>query len=90
MNLLDVVMLAVAFAALFGFIVMIVVASDMISCLQKGSDVEKVSLIPQELLQEVIRRRDRDGEVFLRFFTTAKGALGISFVDPSEIRRPGL
>jgi hypothetical protein len=38
--------------------------------------------------QEIVRRRDRDGEAFLRFFTTADGSLQIRFVEPDQIYTP--
>jgi hypothetical protein len=39
--------------------------------------------------QEIVRRRDRDGEVFLRFFTAADGQVRLRFVEPSQVFRPG-
>jgi hypothetical protein len=38
------------------------------------------------LEQEIIRRCDRDGECFLRFFDTGHGALEVRFVEPEYIR----
>jgi capsid protein len=38
--------------------------------------------------QEIVRRRDRDGEVFLRFFTAADGAVRVRFVEPGQIATP--
>jgi hypothetical protein len=38
--------------------------------------------------QEIVRRRDRDGEVFLRFFTLADGTLSVRFVEPDQIATP--
>jgi nucleotide-binding universal stress UspA family protein len=38
--------------------------------------------------QEIVRRRDRDGEVFLRFFTTPEGLLRIRFVEPGQVNTP--
>ena len=38
--------------------------------------------------QEIVRRRDRDGEVFLRFFTTPEGTLRIRFVEPAQVATP--
>ena len=38
--------------------------------------------------QEIVRRRDRDGEAFLRFFVTPEGATRIRFVEPDEITTP--
>src|SRR5262245_21879806 len=35
--------------------------------------------------QEIVRRRDRDGEAFLRFFTATDGSLRIRFVEPDQI-----
>jgi hypothetical protein len=38
--------------------------------------------------QEIVRRRDRDGEAFLRFFTLADGTLRVRFVEPDQIATP--
>jgi hypothetical protein len=38
--------------------------------------------------QEIVRRRDRDGEAFLRFFTLADGTLRLRFVEPDQIATP--
>jgi capsid protein len=38
--------------------------------------------------QEIVRRRDRDGEAFLRFFTTADGRTRVRFVEPSQVATP--
>ena len=44
--------------------------------------------------QEIVRRRDRDGEVFLRFFTPCSsrglgdGTLSVRFVEPDQIATP--
>jgi capsid protein len=38
--------------------------------------------------QEVLRRRDRDGEVFLRFFATPDSALRVRFVEPGQVSTP--
>lgn len=38
--------------------------------------------------QEIVRRRDRDGEAFLRFFVTAEGFTQVRFVEPDEITTP--
>ncbi|QGJ71015.1 Bacteriophage capsid protein [Planctomycetales bacterium 10988] len=40
--------------------------------------------------QEIVRRMDRDGEVFLRFFpvSEAEGFLAVRFVEPELIRQP--
>ena len=40
----------------------------------------------QRRQQEIVRRRDRDGEAFLRFFPDAEGALRVRFVEPERIR----
>ena len=45
----------------------------------------------QRRQQEIVRRRDRDGEAFLRFFVDDQGHTGVRFVEPwqvSEPRRP--
>ena len=38
--------------------------------------------------QEIIQRRDRDGEVFLRFFAATDGMLRVRFVEPERVRSP--
>lgn len=38
--------------------------------------------------QESVLRRDRDGEVFLRFFPSADGSLRVRFVEPGQIGTP--
>lgn len=38
--------------------------------------------------QEIVRRRDRDGEVFLRFFEGTDGAVRVRFVEPSQVSTP--
>jgi capsid protein len=38
--------------------------------------------------QEIVRRRDRDGEVFLRLFGAADGVARVRFVEPSQVSTP--
>ncbi len=38
--------------------------------------------------QEIIRRYDRDGEVFLRFFVDARGVTRVRFVEPGQVATP--
>ena len=38
--------------------------------------------------QEIVRRMDRDGEAFLRFFVTSGGATRVRFVEPEQIYTP--
>jgi capsid protein len=38
--------------------------------------------------QEIVRRMDRDGEAFLRFFTSADGFTRVRFVEPDEVYTP--
>jgi capsid protein len=40
--------------------------------------------------QEIVRRRDRDGEVFLRFFGAEDGILRVRFVEPGQVSSPKL
>jgi hypothetical protein len=42
-----------------------------------------------ELEQEVMRRADRDGEAFLRFFHTGHGRCTVRTVEPEHVRSPG-
>ncbi|NLF09015.1 MAG: phage portal protein [Pirellulaceae bacterium] len=38
--------------------------------------------------QEIVRRKDRDGECFLRLFPSAGGATRVRFVEPAEVAAP--
>ena len=38
--------------------------------------------------QEIVRRRDRDGEVFLRLFVARDGTTRLRFVEPSQVATP--
>ena len=38
--------------------------------------------------QEILRRKDRDGEAFLRFFPGPDGILRVRFLDPEDVRTP--
>ncbi len=38
--------------------------------------------------EEIVRRRDRDGECFLRLFTAADGAVEVRFVEPDQVATP--
>lgn len=38
--------------------------------------------------QEIVLRRDRDGEVFLRFFTVGDGLTRVRFVEPGQVATP--
>jgi capsid protein len=38
--------------------------------------------------QEIVRRRDRDGECFLRLFTAADGSTRLRFVEPGQVATP--
>jgi capsid protein len=38
--------------------------------------------------QEIVRRKDRDGECFLRFFTSSDGVLRLRFVEPDQVTTP--
>jgi hypothetical protein len=38
--------------------------------------------------QEIVRRRDRDGEAFLRFFLAADGSTRVRFVEPDQVVAP--
>lgn len=42
----------------------------------------------QHRQQEFVRRRDRDGEVFIRLFTAADGMSRIRFVEPASVTTP--
>ncbi|MBN2577888.1 MAG: phage portal protein [Pirellulales bacterium] len=38
--------------------------------------------------QEIVRRKDRDGECFLRFFPATDGTLRVRFVEPDQVATP--
>lgn len=38
--------------------------------------------------QEIVRRRDRDGEVFLRFFLAPDGLTRVRFIEPGQVSTP--
>ncbi len=38
--------------------------------------------------QEIVRRKDRDGECFLRLFPAADGTMRVRFVEPAEVSTP--
>ena len=38
--------------------------------------------------QEIVRRRDRDGEAFLRFFPAPDGSTRVRFVEPDQVSAP--
>jgi capsid protein len=42
----------------------------------------------QRRQQEIVRRYDRDGEVFLRFFTSGDGQTRVRFVEPGQVATP--
>jgi capsid protein len=42
----------------------------------------------QSRQQEIVRRMDRDGEAFLRFFATADGVTRVRFVEPEQVATP--
>jgi capsid protein len=43
----------------------------------------------QQRQQEIVRRRDRDGEVFLRFFVGDAGLTYVRFIEPCLVTTPG-
>lgn len=38
--------------------------------------------------QEIVRRMDRDGEAFLRYFVNSQGSLQVRFVEPDQVSSP--
>src|SRR5450830_1450819 len=38
--------------------------------------------------QEIVRRKDRDGECFLRLFSTSDGTTRVRFVEPAQVASP--
>lgn len=64
-----------------------------------GADVEagEVQVVIDEFLrvnkwfkrqQEIVHRKDRDGEVFLRFFPAEEGGVFVRFVEPVQVATP--
>jgi capsid protein len=72
------------------------------ACVRKGIDApaeleaEVQAVIDEFLLvnrwqarqQEIVRRLDRDGEVFLRLFTDVEGMTRVRFVEPDQVATP--
>lgn len=70
--------------------------------IKKGSDAPaELALSVQEVIdeflkenrwhtrqQEIVRRLDRDGEVFIRFFPNRDGLLRVRFVEPDQVATP--
>ncbi|HUT11865.1 MAG TPA: phage portal protein [Thermoguttaceae bacterium] len=42
----------------------------------------------QKRQQEIVRRKDRDGECFLRFFHSGDGTVRVRFVEPEQVATP--
>jgi capsid protein len=42
----------------------------------------------QQRQQEIVRRKDRDGECFLRYFDARDGSVRIRFVEPEQVSTP--
>ncbi|MGE3407721.1 MAG: phage portal protein [Pirellulales bacterium] len=68
---------------------------------RKGAAADELAARVQDLLddfiernnwharqQEIVRRRDRDGEAFLRFFADASGDTRVRFVEPDQVAAP--
>ena len=69
---------------------------------KKGTDApeelaNKVQIVLDEFLrenhwhrrqQEIVRRMDRDGEAFIRFFVNPQGVLQVRFVEPDQVIAP--
>ena len=69
---------------------------------REGSDVPESTLLRmqawlddfltdsrwRERQQEIVRRKDRDGEAFLRFFTDESGRTSVRFVEPDQVHLP--
>ena len=66
-------------------------ASDRILCGQAQEVIDNFLERTDwgELEQEVMRRADRDGEAFLRFFHTGNGECTVRTVEPEHVRSPG-
>lgn len=44
----------------------------------------------RERQQEIVRRKDRDGEAFIRFFTDSDGRTHLRFVEPDQVHTPSM
>ena len=42
----------------------------------------------QQRQQEIVRRVDRDGEAFLRFFVDRAGITRVRFIEPDQVATP--
>ncbi len=64
------------------------VAADVLARVQGTLDefLERTAWAHRQ--QEIVRRLDRDGEAFLRFFATAAGELELRFVEPGQVATP--
>ncbi len=63
-------------------------AADWLSAAQRELDEFLRVNAWQRRQQEIVRRVDRDGEVFLRFFVVADGTLRVRFVEPGQVAAP--
>ncbi len=66
------------------------VSADTISRMQKWLDEFLMESRWRERQQEIVRRKDRDGEAFIRFFCDSEGRTHLRFVEPDQVRTPSL
>ncbi len=64
------------------------VSEDLIGDVQEVLDDFREANGWHRRQQEIVRRRDRDGEAFLRFFTDADGRTRVRFVEPVQVATP--
>ncbi len=64
------------------------VSPEMISAAQDVLDEFVVENAWHRRQQEIVRRRDRDGEVFLRLFVSPQGLVRVRFVEPGQVSTP--
>ncbi len=62
--------------------------SELAAAVQHELDAFIVANHWHQRQQEIVRRRDRDGEALLRFFTAADGTLRIRFIEPDQLVTP--
>jgi capsid protein len=63
-------------------------APELVAEVQQALDEFLVDNSWHARQQEIVRRLDRDGEAFLRFFVDAAGATRVRFVEPEQVVTP--
>lgn len=66
------------------------VSAETLRRMQKWLDDFLIESRWRERQQEIVRRKDRDGEAFIRFFTDADGHTHLRFVEPDQVLTPSM